>query len=128
MHTSTKRLSLLILLQSPTFTDAHAGHFTLGLVQIQLSALPSRSLRGDAQLLLDGGTTLSAHSVYLQDASEVFSDVLDSTSPAPEQPNTTSTSSAAPEPEGPAKRARTETKIPLPGILACLKHSACLAF
>lgn len=102
-----------------------------GLVQIQLSPLPPRSFRGDAQLLLDGGSTLSAHSVYLQDVSEVLSDVLDSTTPAPPEPNTSSASPAAPETEGPAKRLRTETRIPLPGMSQALllpRPSCCLWF
>ena len=45
-------------------------------VQPAWATPPGRSLTGETRLVLDVGTTLQAHALYLQHASEVLHDAL----------------------------------------------------
>ena len=101
-------------------------------VQPAWATPPGRSLTGETRLVLDDGTTLQAHALYLQHASEVLHDAL---ACMPEQPAAAAeTSDSARATRSGAKRLRTastvtiESELPLRGatrkqvllLLSCL--------
>ena len=80
---------------------------------------PVQSMYGDVQLLLDDGSSLTAHSQYLQHASTMLRGALDCAKLA--EPATASSdglhaSDSSPGSSPASKRHRTQPTVPLPGV------------
>ena len=99
------------------------------------AAPPERSLTGDTRLILDDGTTLQAHALYLQHASEVLTGALACTAEQPaaaaeasDDTRATRNTAKRPRTASTASAPGTEFKLPLRGasrkqallLLSCL--------
>lgn len=80
---------------------------------------PTQAQSGDVQLLLDDGSTLNAHSQYLEHASTVLRGALDCAHPAQDASASESgqqASDGSPDFSPACKRRRAQLRVPLPGV------------